>query len=399
MKPLSIGVFTYSTLPRGSVVHAAALTEALRQEGHEATLYALNKGRSGFYRSLRCPIELIPTGSQPASTGELVAQRAAELSQHLRAKRQQELRHDVYHAQDCLSANGLLQVEGVSARLVRTVHHVERFSDPYLDACQRRSILAAARLVTVSRQTQEEVLEEFGRRTGVVGNGVENSRFVAACAGNVARIRAELLKGGGGPLLLSVGGIEERKNALQLLRAFVLLRKNYPEAVWAIVGGSSVLDHTEYQKAFAAELKKHPGVEKNIRFLGLTKEAELSALFCAADVLGSPSKLEGYGLCVLEACAVGLPTVVSNRPPFTEYLDAASTALVDPEEPVSIAAGLHEQIKAPLRCQSAAHRVALAHNWRAVARRHLHVYRGLVRHAPRPERETPATTQEPTSHA
>ena len=39
---LSIGIFTYSTKPRGSVVHAACLAEALQRKGARATLYALS---------------------------------------------------------------------------------------------------------------------------------------------------------------------------------------------------------------------------------------------------------------------------------------------------------------------------------------------------------------------
>jgi hypothetical protein len=51
---LSIGIFTYSVRPRGSVVHAAALAEALADRGHEVTLYALRKPGDNFYRPLRC---------------------------------------------------------------------------------------------------------------------------------------------------------------------------------------------------------------------------------------------------------------------------------------------------------------------------------------------------------
>ena len=39
----SIGIFTYSTKPRGSVVHATYLAEALSRRGHDVTLYALSK--------------------------------------------------------------------------------------------------------------------------------------------------------------------------------------------------------------------------------------------------------------------------------------------------------------------------------------------------------------------
>jgi len=48
---LSIGIFTYSSKPRGSVVHAAHLAEALQRRGADVTLYALsNRGTSSIAR-------------------------------------------------------------------------------------------------------------------------------------------------------------------------------------------------------------------------------------------------------------------------------------------------------------------------------------------------------------
>ncbi|MBV9946792.1 MAG: MSMEG_0565 family glycosyltransferase, partial [Myxococcales bacterium] len=52
MNPPSVGLFTYSTLPRGSVVHTAALAEALHAAGCDVTVYALDKERRGFFRPL-----------------------------------------------------------------------------------------------------------------------------------------------------------------------------------------------------------------------------------------------------------------------------------------------------------------------------------------------------------
>ena len=41
--PLSVGLFTYSTLPRGSVVHTACVADALQDAGCQVTVYALDK--------------------------------------------------------------------------------------------------------------------------------------------------------------------------------------------------------------------------------------------------------------------------------------------------------------------------------------------------------------------
>ena len=116
------------------------------------TVYALDKDRRGFFRPLRARLALVPASPTPSSTAELVRTRATELADHL-ARAAPE--HDVYHAEDCLTANGLLELRsrGRAVDLVRTVHHVEAFTDPRLEGCQRRSIREAALCMAVSEAT------------------------------------------------------------------------------------------------------------------------------------------------------------------------------------------------------------------------------------------------------
>ena len=129
---LSIAIFTYSTKPRGSVVHAAYLAEALQRKGAQVTLFALSKAGEGFFRPLSCDVRLIP--AEPAAASEveaLISQRIAEFCVGIRAG---DARYDICHAEDCLAANALVAAKSAlrGAALVRTVHHVEQFESPYL---------------------------------------------------------------------------------------------------------------------------------------------------------------------------------------------------------------------------------------------------------------------------
>ena len=238
---LSIGVFTYSTKPRGSVVCAAELCEALVELGEHAVLYALDKDRCGFYRELSCELRLMPAGPAPDDPDRLIRQRISEVEDYVR---RQSPHHDLLHAQDCLVASGLLQAEQ-AAPLVRTVHHLDAFESPFLRACQARSIRLANACVSVSRSTYESVFGTFGLRTQVIENGVAPQRFLGQAPERVAALRAE-----GTPLVLSVGGVEPRKNSLNMLHAFASFAEEHPEARWLIVGGASIWDHDEYARAF-----------------------------------------------------------------------------------------------------------------------------------------------------
>lgn len=133
---LSIGIYTYSTKPRGSVVHAMSLAEALVAGGHDATLYSLAKPGASLHRTPACPVELIAAAAAPDDPDALIRQRIDELARGIRRIGR---RHDAFHAQDCLTANALLAARPqVGGPVVRTVHHVERFESPYLVACQRQ---------------------------------------------------------------------------------------------------------------------------------------------------------------------------------------------------------------------------------------------------------------------
>jgi glycosyltransferase-like protein len=374
----SVGLYTYSTLPRGSVVHTAALADALADAGCDVTVHALSKDGRGFFRPLRARLELVATGPAPPSTAALVRLRAWELAEHIAARGL----HDIHHAEDCLTANGLLEAraQGASFTLVRTVHHVERFEDPVLARCQERSIREADLCLTVSEAARRDVARCFGARCAVVGNGVDVDRFREVDPARAAAWRARMDRGR--PAVLAVGGVEKRKNTLRVLRAFARLRETAPAATLYIMGGATVLDHGGYRRAFDRARDRLPGdTRAAVVELGVVDHADVPAIFQQADVLAAPSLHEGFGLAALEALAAGLPVVGADRPPMTEFLDATCATLVDPMSDEAIAAGLVAALDAAPDRRVAGRRRAEAHSWSAVAARHLEAYGRRTTHA------------------
>jgi glycosyltransferase-like protein len=371
-----VGLFTYSTLPRGSVVHTAYLADALHTAGCDVTVYALDKERRGFFRPLRAHLRLVPASATPPSTAELVRVRASELADFLARIGP---RHDVYHAEDCLTANALLDFRARGNRIdvIRTVHHVENFDDRHLARCEERSIREPALCLTVSALVGRDLLRLFGVRAARVGNGVSAERFsqayerrISACMQEHAIERR--------PLLLSVGGVEERKNTLRILRAFERLRERHPNARWWILGGATVLDHGAYRAVFDRALQSlSPATRSAVTELGVVADHEVPALFGSADVLVYPSLQEGFGLAALEALAAGLPLVASRRAPFTEFLDDSCATLVDPESHEAIAGGVEAALNTGATRRECGRARAAAYSWRAVAALHLEYYQRL----------------------
>jgi len=383
-----VGIFTYSTKPRGSVVHAACLGEALTQAGYDVTLFALDRGGQGFFRELDCNVCLLPAAEAPAELDQLIRQRIGEFVSGLQA---QAPRLDLLHAQDCLASNALLEVRTAGALsisscpLLRTVHHVERFESAYLLDCQRRSILEADLLLSVSEATEQAVRAEFGRHSQRVPNGVDLTRFHALTSQRRRQLRQHLGLDPRDFVVLSVGGIEGRKNSLRSLAAVSRLAEAGARVSWVVLGGASILDHRAYREGFDAALAAlSPLVRERVRLRGPVSDAELCEWYQASDVLLCPSEQEGWGLCVLEAMAAELPVVVADRAPFTEYVTERAGLLVDPTDVSAIERALALLAADPELCRRLGQgglQIAARHSWARSAALHGEQYQRALQHA------------------
>ena len=370
-----IAVLTHSTNPRGGVVHAIELAEALHALGQDVTLVAPALPGRDFPRPPRCPTCLVP--ARPVEGVEaMVRARIGEISAFLRAAR-----FDLFHAQDSISANALADLveAGRIPGFIRTVHHLDRFDDPQLDGWQDRGVRAAAALCCVSLHWQDILGTRFGRLAVLVGNGVDNRRFSPdpTCADDRLRERLGLCPGVG-PVFLALGGIEARKNTLSLLHAFLRLRATGgvgPDARLVVAGGATLLDHRDYRAAFESVLAGS-GAEDAVRLPGVIADEDMPSLYRLADALVCVSQAEGFGLCALEAMASGRPVVLSDIAPFNQHFAPGEALWADPGDPGSIAAAMHDAL-APWqqgRLRGSGPAVARRFNWDAVARNHLPVY-------------------------
>jgi glycosyltransferase-like protein len=383
-----IRLATYSTKPRGGVVHAMHLAEALADRGHEVELWALSAGGASFFRPPGVPARLVPVERrEEEGVEERILRYAAALADGLREAGDA----DVHHAEDCLSARSLLQLraEGRVPSVVRTVHHVDAFPQSVLEECQRASIQDVDHRVCVSRFWAERLQAEFGVEADVVPNGVDAQRFDSGPDRAEAGRR---LGWGERPVVLTVGGVEPRKGSRTLLEAFARARSRLGEgALLAIGGGETLFDYGEYRAAWREDaarlgLRVHEGpappAEADVAVLGTIPDDEMPTLYRAADALALPSTREGFGLVVMEALAAGLPAAVSDLPVFREHLEDGRDCLMCPVGDSGPLAGalvraVHEE---PLRerLRAGGRVTAGRYSWAAAAEAHERVYGRLV---------------------
>lgn len=378
--PQRIAFLTYSTKPRGSVIHTLELAEALHALGHSVCVYALDKDGQGFDWPMKCDRILIPAQPAPGTIDILIHQRIQEFVQHFQ---QNQTDYDIYHAQDCIGANALAQLkqQGRIQHFVRTVHHVEDFASPYLQQCQDRSIREPDLCLCVSQRWQKALAQDYGITAPRVINGINPERFSAVPNGKEAPLKQRYGLTGQ-PIYLTVGGIEPRKNSLRMLEAFAHVRQSLPNAQLVIAGGATLFDYQAYRDQFfqLADRLNMP-IGEALVLPGVITDADLPALYRCADAFVFPSVKEGWGLVVLEAIASDLPVITSDRTPFTEFLSPDQAWLVDPQQVNAIAAAMLALYNDPDQARTRVqHSQAILerYTWQASAEQHLQQYATLL---------------------
>lgn len=328
-----IALVTYSTKPRGGVVHTLSLAEALQARGVDVHLFTLGEEGRGFHRSTPVPYTVIPAPTGTTTLEEKVFASVDALEAGLAASARE---YRILHTQDCISARAAARVRDERAGagdtdviVVRTVHHIDDFTTPALVRCQQQAVLEPDVVLTVSQDWRRRVQSDFGVIAQVVPNGVDPSRFPVSTRREVEALRAQV----GAQdrfLFLAVGGIEPRKGSQYLFEALAQLeRLTGRRPVLAIVGGHSFQDYEAYRIDALdrlADLGLREGVD--VCSLGTVTDRELASWYRAADALAYPSVKEGFGLVVLEAMVCDLPVVTSNIPVFQEYLTNGVNALL-----------------------------------------------------------------------
>lgn len=176
-------------------------------------------------------------------------------------------------------------------------------------------------------------------------------------------------------MILQVGNVLAQKRFDVTMRAFALLKAEYPAMSMTAVGGGPELQNLK-------ELSCQLGIEQDVEFTGILPNDEVLSRMSEAQFFCMPSVREGFGIVYLEAMASGCITIGTKGEGIDGFIKSGQNGfLVSPDNPGEIA----EIIKTCLCDDALANRVvdngkcsALQMTWERNANEYLQLFLEII---------------------
>jgi glycosyltransferase involved in cell wall biosynthesis len=207
----------------------------------------------------------------------------------------------------------------------------------------RHAISEADRIIAISERTKQDIVELGGippERIDVIyqscarlfQNNTLPESTDSPCASSLTDIPG--LPPLSGPMVLSVGSIEARKNLLLVVKAL----EHLPEEVHLVAVGRQ----TPYARQ-VADYAQHHRLAHRVHLLHDINDAQLSALYQSGTVFAYPSRYEGFGIPIIEAIGSGLPMMAATGS-CLEEAGGPDGLYVDPDDVEGAAHALSQLI-------------------------------------------------------
>lgn len=240
-----------------------------------------------------------------------------------------------------------VKMEGVPN--IYTIHDLVPLRLPYTTLDNKRyyyrlieeCIRSGEHICTVSEKSREDIFKLFNASPDKVSNtyqavdteGLAKMKDIAEAEQEVEGIYG--LK----PYdyFLFFGAIEPKKNVGRLIEAYLSAKVDAK----LVIVGSLAWKSTEEMKLFDSMVKSGTAANSNIKVFDYAPRPFLMSLIRCAKAVVFPSLYEGFGLPLLEAMQLGVPTLCSTGGSLPEIAGGASLE-VDPYDVREIARGLEK---------------------------------------------------------
>ena len=371
--------------PTGGGTRMRELVAALREEGHQVVVYAVEEGGATAKNGAKAP----PSGVNPRLRSLVKPLTPAQLWVLLRDLndlridriKEKELEKlvksfapDIIYERNSYLYGGCARVAArtgvpyfVSFNAPTAEERSEMFGAP-LQAWHHRveafQYKVARGIFVVSEPLKQYMLKSGveGKKIAIVPNGVRPQRFEGSRE-KAIEIRKKL--GLKGPVIGFVGSIASYHRLDLLFEAIGEVRKKFTHAVALIVGGGPFLDDVKKRA-------KERGLGDAVRFTGTVKTEDVPAYICAFDVAILPGTAEYCNpIKLFEYGCAGIPIIAPRTGPVVEIMGSKDNGVIVEEE--GGVAGAIEEIlsdkqKAGKMAESFKRRVLENYTWQHAAK-------------------------------
>lgn len=179
------------------------------------------------------------------------------------------------------------------------------------------------------------------------------------------------------PVILFIGRVSRDKGAIQACEAMRLLRAQGMRVSLALVGEVAP-DFERYFRSLGADGRA------GIYPLGAVDDATKHALLAACEMLVLPSRVDSFGLVLLEAWSHGKPVIGARAGGLPAVIEEGQDGLLVPYGDARALARaiiqlLHNPIQARELGRQGQLKVLTHYTWDAICEQHIRIYRQLLR--------------------
>lgn len=198
------------------------------------------------------------------------------------------------------------------------------------------SLMQAKGVFTISEFTKKDLEKYYPFTRGKISvayPGIDTEEFYPDLKSDKKAVNSVIKKYGiGNKYILYLGTAQPRKNLLRLVEAFSRVTKKEKDLSLVIAGmvkegrGGWMFDEI-------FDLIKNLRIRDKINITGFISDRDIPYLISGSIGLVQPSLYEGFGIPVVEAMALGVPTVISRN---SSLLEAGGKVAIYIENPYNI---------------------------------------------------------------
>ena len=234
--------------------------------------------------------------------------------------------------------------------------------------------LEAASAIHVLNSQEADNVNSLGfQQTEIIHNGIHRSEFEELASEDEFYQQFPEIKGR--RIILFLGRIDPKKGLDLLAPAFAKIHQQFPDTHLVIAGPDSI-GFLPTVKAYFEKFSCSDAVTFTGMISGSLKYAALSA----ASIYVSPSYSEGFSMSILEAMAVGLPCIITEKCNFPEAADAKAAYVVETDAD-AISQALCKVLQQPQDSEAMGQRarelVFDQYTWHCAADKLIQIYRRI----------------------